>query len=290
MKQILGEEIDKLIKEKYFQSIKDLKADEENMMDIQDLKVESTTKGLDMSYLRRLAVSDDGSKAWGIHITESPKCRLLMQDFKTKKSLVYGYEHQDITLAVMVAEDLNLAMTGGNDEKTVLHCLRSGKTLKVVQDFGAIGCIFRLGSVVALNNENDDNENYDNHDEIVFFDLITQKQMEILPVKVECDVSCMQIGIKKLPQQNHPQAMLFVGGHDSSKLTQINLPKEMTERSNQITTASNYFTPEKNQTERLKSQVTNLKQENQELRDQLKEMKNQMNKKSPGEYSNRRSP
>jgi hypothetical protein len=148
MKQILGEDIHNLIKEKDFQSIK---ADEENMTNINDLQVKSTTKGVFMEFSKYLAVSQDEPKAWGIHLTESPKCRLLMQDFETGESLAFDYEHQDIAMTVMVAGDLNLAMTGGNYHRTVLHCLRSGKTLNVlILNIGSIICCYRLGSVVAV--------------------------------------------------------------------------------------------------------------------------------------------
>jgi hypothetical protein len=223
MKQILGEDINQMIKEKDFQSIKAIKGNEKNMTNINDLQVKSTTKGIFMEYLKILAVSHDGSKTWGIHVTEFPKCRLLMQDFKTKESLAYNYEHDQLALAVMVAEDLNLAMTGGNDEKTVLHCLESGKTLKVLKlGIGGIGCFFQLGSVVAVSGYN----------ELVFFDLITQKKMEIHSLKVECSVSCMQISLKKSLKVKYPQPILFVGGDESSKLTKIILPKEITEKSN----------------------------------------------------------
>jgi hypothetical protein len=103
-----------------------------------------------------------------------------------------------------------------------LHSLHSGKTLKVVKDLGGVGCLFRVGSVVAFGGKK----------QIIFYDLITQKQMEICPVKVECDVKCMQIGIKKSPRDNHPQPILFVGGCNSSKLTEITLPKKIADKSN----------------------------------------------------------
>jgi hypothetical protein len=223
MKQILGEDINEMIKEKDFHSIKGIEADEKNMKNIQDLEFKSTRKGVFICYLKRLAVSRDGSKAWGIHMTESPKCRLLMEDFENGDPLVYNYEHQKLALAVMVAEDLNLAMTGGNDNKTVLHCLHTGKTLKVLNlGIGGIGCFYNLENVVAVGG----------YKQVVFFDPITLEKMEIPFVKVECDVKCIQIGIKKSPRENRSQPILFVGGNLSSKLTKILLPKDTIKKSN----------------------------------------------------------
>jgi hypothetical protein len=127
-------------------------------------------------------------------------------------------------LAVLVAEDLGLAMTGGLDSKTVLHCLETGKTLKVLElGIGGIRCLYRLGSVTGVSG----------YETIIFFDMINQNKMDILPVNVECDVICMQMGIKKSLHKNHPhQTILFVGGSESIELTKIALPEEITKRSN----------------------------------------------------------
>jgi hypothetical protein len=224
MKEILGEQINEVLKQEDLEVIKEIKADQKIMKNIKDLNVKSTTKGVHMDFLRRFAVSDDGSRAWGIHITEFPKCRLLMQDFETGDSLAYDYEHQKLALAFMVAEDLNLAISGGNDYKTVLHCLQSGKTLQVLKlGIGSIPCFYRLGSLVAVGG----------HKQVSFFDLITRKQMEMLPVQVECEVRCMEMNIKESSEENHlPQSILFVGGSKSSKLTEIILPKEIVSKSN----------------------------------------------------------
>jgi hypothetical protein len=231
VKEVLGEEIGKLIKEGNMQAIKRIKADETSIKNIQDLQVKSTRKGVCMIFLRQLAVSEDGSKAWGIHITEhdsesnSQKSRLLMQNFETGKSLVFNYEYQNLGCALMVAETLNLAITGGCDQKPVLHCLQTGKTLKVLDlGVGGICCFFRFGSVVAVNAD----------EEVIFLDLTTQKIKDISQIKIEPNVICMQSSIRNsLEDKDSPQPILFLGGLKSTKLTRIIVPKIIISKSNQ---------------------------------------------------------
>jgi predicted nucleic acid-binding Zn-ribbon protein len=85
---------------------------------------------------------------------------------------------------------------------------------------------------------------------------------------------------QKVSSTEVSSAHLIYKKTESSKLMEITLPKEITERSQQITVASNHFIPEKNQVERLQSQVINLKQENKKLRDQLKKLNGQINQKT----------
>jgi hypothetical protein len=227
MEEILGEEIGKLIKKGDIQSIKEIKADEQSMKNIQDLQVKSTRKGIFMESIIELEVSDDGSRVWGIHITDYNSCKyqLLMEEFESGKSLLYNYEHQEMTDALIVAEDLNLVITGGEDKKIILHCLETGKTLKVLDlGVGRIPCFYRLGSVVAVAKDK----------EINFFDLVGKKKMDMLPVKVKCIVTCMQLSIIKSPEEkNSYQHILFVGGFNSTNLTKTILPQEISEKSNQ---------------------------------------------------------
>jgi hypothetical protein len=228
MAEILGEEIEELIKEGDIQAIKRIKADEHSIQSIQDLQVKSTNKGVSTDFLGSLAVSDDGSKAWGIHITEimPGKCRLLMQNFETGKSLIYNYEHQNLTCALMVAKDLNLAITGGHDEKTVLHCLQTGKTLKVLTlGIQKIACFYRVESVIAVGGDQ----------QVIFLDLNSEETMNMLSVEVDCLIFCMQLIIKKSSKEKQcPQHILFAGGSNSNKLTKIILPKQISSKSNWV--------------------------------------------------------
>jgi hypothetical protein len=223
MEQVLGGDINHLLKEGDFQAIGEMKGGTQRIKSIEDIWVESTSKGVYMRLLKRFSVSSDGSKTWGVHITESEKSRVLMQDFETGECLGYDYEHKESVLAVVVAEDLDLVITGGYDGKTVLHCLETGETLKVL-DVGVKGvyCLFRLGSVVAVAGKK----------QVEFLDLVTQKTMQMVSVEVECNVRCMQLGRKRSSRKNHPsRPILLIGGSFSTKVAEIKLPKEIVRRS-----------------------------------------------------------
>jgi hypothetical protein len=220
MKAILGNEINELINKNDFQAIGKIKADDESIIEIDQLPLLKTPKGVLTDSIKDLSGSLSGERIWAMHITKYPKCRLLMQCFRTKKSLVFNYEHQNLTYAVIIAEDLGLGMTGGDDGKTVLHCLLSGKTIKIL-DIG-VSCFFRLGSVVAV---------ADFEKEVKFFDLIKQKMLDIVPVKTVYDILCIQSCIRKSLKNNpHPQLSLFLGGF-SKKIIEIILPEEITKKS-----------------------------------------------------------
>jgi hypothetical protein len=223
MKHILGEEINQLLEKGDLHPIRGMEAERNAMESVKDLQVKSTSKGVHMDHLRRFAVSRDGSRAWGIHFTEYPKCRLLMEDFEGGDSLVYDHEHQHLALAFIIAESLNLAVTGGRDKKIVLHCLQSGRTLKVLEmGTESVTCFYLFGSVAAVAGKR----------KVSFLDLITLEIMKTLPVEVECDVKCMQMGIKKSSKEKEPPFhVLFVGGSSSTKLTEIILPKEIENKS-----------------------------------------------------------
>jgi hypothetical protein len=228
MQHILGEEIEELIKQGDIRAIKGIKADYASIKKIQDIQVKSTGKKVWMDLLRYLEISDDGSKAWGISIfecdSETMKCKLVMHNFETGNSLVYNYQHQNLTLTLTVSEDLNLAVTGGFDDKIVLHCLESGKTLKVLDlGIGALSCFYKLGSVVAIAGEK----------QVIFFDLLTKRRMKMLSVEVDCVIRCMQLSIEKSSQGEHSsQSTLFVGASDSTELIKIILPKKIAIKSN----------------------------------------------------------
>jgi hypothetical protein len=121
---------------------------------------------------------------------------------------------------MMVAEDLGLAMTGGDCE-TVLHCLESGKT-KEVLGFG-VTCLLRFGSVVALTTIDKT---------VRFFDLIDEKMLDITPVNTGFFIYCMQLCVRRsLDMDQYSQLVLFLGGLKSTKIMEIRLPKALSCRS-----------------------------------------------------------
>jgi hypothetical protein len=122
----------------------------------------------------------------------------------------------------MIAEDVGLAMTSGIDGKTVLYCLESGKTIKVLEIRAT--CLFGLGSVVAVADCL--------QTEVRFFDLIKQKMLDIPPIETGFVVLCVQMCIKNSLRNNpHPQSSLFVGGMESTEIMEIILPETITQKS-----------------------------------------------------------
>jgi hypothetical protein len=221
MKVILGEEINELIEKKDFQGIENIQVDDGDIVDIDQLPLVKTPKGINLELIKNLFVSHCGERVWGSHITEHPKCKLLMQCFRTKKSLLFNYEHQKITSAMMIAEDLGLAMTGIYSGITVLHCLISGKTIKVLDI--RITCFYRLGSVVVVT---------DFEEQISLFDLVKQQILDIAPAEIGLDITCMQRCIRQSPKNNQEsQLILFLGEIDSTEITEIILPEAIAKKS-----------------------------------------------------------
>jgi WD40 repeat protein len=221
MKAILGDEINELIENKDFKTIEKIQADDKDIIDIETLPLMKTPKGVYTDSISQLSVSRCGERVWASYTPQPFKWKLLMQCFRTKKSLLYNFEHRDTVSAVIVSEDLGLAMTGGDDDIAVLYCLESGKTIKV---FGTeVSCLLRVGSIVAVT---------DHDKEVRFFDLIKRKMLGVVPVEIGFDVLCMQLCIRKSFKNNQDsQLLLFLGGLESTEITEIILPEEIIKKS-----------------------------------------------------------
>jgi hypothetical protein len=183
-------------------------------------------RGILINLKRSLKLSDDGERLWGLHLFEKKKCLVLMQCLKSQKSFLFNYEHQNLAFSVMVAEDLGLAMSGGTDTKVVLHCLNTGKTIKVLElGIKAIFCFQRLGSVVAISGEQ----------MVVFFDLIKREIMTTSPIKIKGIIICMQLRMKQYSENlNKEEWSLILGGSDAKQLISLSLPELINEKSKDI--------------------------------------------------------
>jgi hypothetical protein len=226
MEDILGDEIGELLQQKNFQAIKEIQAKDESILEINKLPFYETPKGFFLNLIRSLQVSDDGKRLWGLQLVKYKRFVLLMQCLRTKKSRLFNYCHQNLTLSVMVAEDQGIVMTGGADSKVVLHCLNTGKTIKVLElEIKIILCLLKLGNVVVIAGE----------ETLLFFDLIKQEIMEIPPIKIEFTISYLHLGMKRY-SENHQQKewSLIVGGIDSTKLISVSLPELINEKSTKI--------------------------------------------------------
>jgi hypothetical protein len=161
-----------------------------------------------MILLRAMAVSENGDFVWGIHLTGFYKVVLLRQCFSTGESLLYDYEHKYLALSVLVAEDLQTVISGGLDQKAVLHDLNSGKTKKIIDlQYAGLFCLFRLANVVAIGDE----------DRVRFFDLVNRKHMDLSYIQLGGGASCM---LTHKGKSKGNSVELLVGNY-SPKLKQI---------------------------------------------------------------------
>jgi hypothetical protein len=161
-----------------------------------------------------MEVSRNGDFIWGIHLTEYPKGKVLRQCFSTGESLLYDYEHEKAALSLLVVKDLKTVISGGSDNKAVLHDLDSGKTTKIIDlQYGYLSCLFRLGNVVGIGDK----------DRITFLDVLNKKYMNVIHVKLGGGAYCMLIRGGKSKGGN----VELLVGNQSQKLKQIILVNKL---------------------------------------------------------------
>jgi WD40 repeat protein len=139
------------------------------------MKCDETKKGIHLNYPKSIAVSENGDFVWGNHIIKDRKCKLLRQCFSTGELFLYDYLHEDLIMSVLVVEDLQTVISGGEDKKAVLYDLDSGKIKQIFDlQYGFLTCLFRVGNVVALGHER----------RVRFFDLVNRKYMGVPHVQL----------------------------------------------------------------------------------------------------------
>jgi hypothetical protein len=172
------------------------------------LKYEVTKKGIYMDFLRSMAVSKNGDFVWGFHVTESRKGKVLRQCFSTGELFLYDYEHQKIVISVSVAEDLNIVISGGWDNKAVLHDMDSGKIKKIIDlQYGDLCCLIQLGNLLVIGDE----------DRVRLFDMVKRKDMDVPHIKLGGYAICMLI-CKRHSEGGNVELLV---GNNSPKLNQI---------------------------------------------------------------------
>jgi hypothetical protein len=179
----------------------------------------ATKEGINLDFVRAFSVSTDAEHVWGIQITNSPKCKLVKMSFSTKETFSYNYEHQNLGLTVIIAEDLNFAMSRGLDKMVILHDLTTGETtMKIEMQIGNLAGLCRLGDYVAIADYNF----------IKFFDLTFQEEVNDFKIKTKgWFVNCMQaVGQDCFYGDFKQDPLLFVGGFGSNQLTRIEVPRD----------------------------------------------------------------
>jgi hypothetical protein len=174
------------------------------------IKSKKTKKGFFVASNQSVAVSKNGDFIWGNHLTEFPKGKLLRQCFSTGESFLYDYEHEKLIVSVMVVEDLHTVISGGWDNKAVLHDLDSGKIKKIIdlQDW-SLYCLYRFGNVVAVGFGT----------MVWFLDMFKRKFMKLSHVKLKQKSICM-LTRKGKSKGNNVELLV---GNWSSKLKQVTI-------------------------------------------------------------------
>jgi hypothetical protein len=119
----------------------------------------------------------------------------------------------------MMNEELNLAISGANDLKTIIYNLRSGEVMKKFElGIRTSSILYNLGTFLLVGGKRT-------------FRLIDQKKLEQVYVDWSgFDFDCEFAKDMKLISDNE-KSFLYLGGQNSNKITKVMLPKMVTKMS-----------------------------------------------------------
>ena len=167
-------------------------------------------------------VSSCGHKIWGVLVIQSSEyhqqSKVIMMDLRTASEMLYDYDHQKLAESVMASESKHVVLSGGIDERLVLHDLSSGKTLRIFDmKYGTLSSLCRFGNTVAIGDQN----------MIYFIDLESKQKLDTETVTTS---NCMICSIKSALDEKE-EVSLFVGGVNFGKVDKIRLTKGILEKS-----------------------------------------------------------
>lgn len=172
-----------------------------------------------MDFVRAMSVSVRGTFALGIHIVEYPRSRMVKMCFESNEVLEYQYEHEFMGLCTLLAEDLNLAVSGGNDFKVAVHNLRTGDVLNVFDlQVRGIRSLLRLGSVLSVGGANG---------KIKMLDLMSRKEVPTDQIVVEGEITCMSVGRGRSKKSGKKGLFLLVGELNTSNMITVEVPHDI---------------------------------------------------------------
>ena len=149
--------------------------------------------------------------------------KIIKFNFFKKTEFLYDYEHKILPTSVMVSENHNIALSGGYDQKLVLHNLTSGQTIKVFNLKNNFKSILRLKSIVILGENGC----------LSFFDLESKEKIEGVKVKTKMEhIICIRSNISALKKLRHKNVFLFLGGIWFKNIIKIRIPIEIYKRGN----------------------------------------------------------
>jgi hypothetical protein len=185
-----------------------------------DIQCVSSKAKVFTELVRSMAVSEDGNFLWGIHITEALKSTLIRVSFENGEVLTYSHEHKKVAFAVMVSEEFGVAMTGGNDQRVVVHDLWSGLVRRIIQTPKCrVHCLFALGRCAVIVQKK----------RVRFFDLVEGDYVQDEPtVELKENVKCMQLAVKK--SKGEKELVLLLAGK-SPKLKEVKIKPNIRDKS-----------------------------------------------------------
>jgi hypothetical protein len=174
------------------------------------LKSKKTKKGIYVDSINSMSVSKNGDFIWGVHLSESRRGKVLRQCFSSGDSLLYDYQHEDLADTILVVEDLKTVISGGCDQKAVLHDLDSGQTNKIIEfQSASLTCLFRVEDVLVIGNGG----------RVWFFDMVNAKDRDAPDIQLEG--ACVFMSIREGKSKGNNVELLV--GNTSPKLNQITL-------------------------------------------------------------------
>ena len=173
-------------------------------------------------YKDSLEISSKG-EILGMHVTEEGKYQLVRQDLETGEILWYDYQHDKSSSSILLFEDNNLVLSGGNDYKLVFYNFRKGEVLKIMAiRIGVVFCLFKMQEIICVGG----------YKTVKFVDskslneIITNKA-----IKTECEyVTCIDLrknGLENKTGENTPMLYLTGFGNNNPNITTSLLPEEV---------------------------------------------------------------
>ena len=128
---------------------------------------------------------------------------------------------------LVISEDHNLVLSGGKNQKAILHDMTLGKVLKVFyMDYGDLRSICKFESLVAF---------VDVHN-FCFIDLRTKTRIKNYKVNGPTEyICCSNSNFKTFEKNRKIDLFLFAGYVRFNKIFQIRIPENLKKLSKQFT-------------------------------------------------------
>jgi WD40 repeat protein len=209
---LIGKQGIEYLTQKNYKKLEEAK--NESIVDEKTIPHLSTKHKIMVGYLKHMAVSLDAEHVWGSQMALSPSFKLVRLSFSREEILYYDQGHETYIHTVLVSDDLNLVVTGGEDKKALLHDLQTGKTLRVIpMEKGTLGCLFRLGNLIVMGDM----------DTIRFYDMADRREKWFGKISSKGgNCFCMEVAKKRgANEDDSDKLLLFLGACYSFEITQV---------------------------------------------------------------------